>query len=76
MIIKMKIKRGDTVAVISGKDKGKTGVVERAFPKESRVLIPGVNVVKVHERSRKSEGKGQIIEKPRPIHVSNVKKIV
>lgn len=70
----MNIKKGDKVTVISGKDKGKGGVVERAFPKLDRVTIVGVNVVKRHVRSKKSGAKGQIIEHPMPIHVSNVKK--
>ena len=69
----MKIKKGDNIIVITGKDKGKTGVIDRAFPKKDLVLIAGVNVVKKHQKSRKSEGGGQIVEKPMPIHVSNVK---
>ena len=69
----MHIKKGDNVTVITGKDKGKSGVVERAFPKKNLVLIQGVNIVKKHQRSRKSEGKGEIIDKAMPIHASNVK---
>jgi large subunit ribosomal protein L24 len=72
----MKIKKGDKVTVISGKDKGKNGVVERAFPKLDRIIVGGVNVVKKHVRSKKSGTKGQIVERPMPIHVSNVKKTV
>lgn len=69
----MKIKKGDNIIVITGKDKGKTGVIDRAFPKRDLVLVAGINVVKKHQKSRKSEGKGQIVEKAMPIHVSNVK---
>jgi large subunit ribosomal protein L24 len=68
----MKIKKGDKVIVISGKDKGKTGEVAHAYPKLNRVLILGVNVAKRHQRARKQGQKGQLIEKPMPIHVSNV----
>ena len=71
----MKIKTGDTVLVISGKYKGKTGKVLRALPKEERVIVEGVNIVKKHLKPRTGQGKGQIIEKPAPIHVSNVKLI-
>lgn len=68
----MKIKKGDNVIVIAGKDKGKTGKVEQAFPAESRVLIAGVNVQKRHQKARASNQKGQIVERPMPVHVSNV----
>ncbi len=57
---------------MSGKDKGKTGKVTEAFPSENKVLIEGVNIRKVHERARKSNQKGQIIQKAFPINVSNV----
>ena len=69
----MHVKKGDKVKVISGKDKGKSGKILRAIPKEDRVLVGGVNIKKVHEKG-KSKGKGGIIEKAFPIHVSNVKK--
>ncbi len=59
--------------MLAGKDKGKTGKILKAFPRENQVLIEGVNVKKVHERARKSGAKGTIIEKNFPIHVSNVK---
>ncbi len=68
----MKIKKGDNVVVITGKDKGKTGSVERVFPKKGLVLVSGVNVVKRHQRSRTGNGKGQILDKAMPIHISNV----
>jgi large subunit ribosomal protein L24 len=68
----MKIKKNDTVVVIAGKDKGVTGKVVQAFPRDSRVLVDGVNLVKKHEKSRTQGTAGQIIEKSLPIHVSNV----
>jgi large subunit ribosomal protein L24 len=69
----MKIKKNDNVIVIAGKDKGKTGKVLKAFPKLDMVLVDGVNVKKKHQRATKSNSKGQIVEKPLPVHVSNVK---
>lgn len=68
----MKIRKDDNVIVISGKDKGKTGKVATVDPKGGTVVIAGVNVRKVHEKARKANQKGQIVEKPAPIHVSNV----
>jgi large subunit ribosomal protein L24 len=67
----MKIKKGDKVIVITGKDAGKKGTVQRAFPQQTRVLVEGVHMVKVHERARGTK-KGQIVEKAMPIHASNV----
>lgn len=71
----MHIKKGDKVVVLTGKDKGKTGTVIKAMPKENRVVVEGVHVAKVHERSRKGKGKGSIVEKEMPIHASNVRKV-
>ncbi len=68
----MKIRKGDTVQVIAGKDKGKTGSVLMAMPKLDAVIIEGVNVVKRHQKNRRSRSQGQIIEKSMPIHASNV----
>ncbi len=68
----MKIRKDDNVIVISGKDRGKTGKVVKAFPRENKVLIAGVNVVKAHERARKHGGKGQVVERAMPVSVSNV----
>ena len=68
----MKIKKGDTVIVITGTDKGKKGKVLRAFPALERVLVEGVNMKKKHQRANKSNQKGQIIERALPVHVSNV----
>ncbi len=71
----MNIKKDDKVIVLTGKDKGKTGSVTKAFPKENKVIVSGVNVIKKHQKARKSNQKGQIVEKTMPIHVSNVKKV-
>jgi large subunit ribosomal protein L24 len=68
----MKIKKDDNVIVIAGKDKGKTGTVVQAFPKDNLVLISGVNVKKRHQRARKGNEKGQVLDKALPIHASNV----
>ncbi len=68
----MKIRKGDTVQVIAGKDKGKTGSILMAMPKLDAVIIEGVNVVKRHQKNRRTRSQGQIIEKSMPIHVSNV----
>jgi len=69
----MKIKKGDTVLVVSGKDKGKKGKILKAFPTERKVLIESVNLKKRHQKPKKTGAKGQIIQKPAPIDVSNVK---
>ncbi len=66
-----KIKKGDKVVVLSGKDKGKTGEVARVLPKEDRVVVSGVNTVKRHQRPTQTTA-GGIEEKDAPIHVSNV----
>ncbi len=68
----MKIKKGDKVIVIAGKDRGTTGTVSRVMPDKSLLLIEGVNVVKKHRRATQRARKGQIIDKTMPIHVSNV----
>ncbi len=68
----MKIQKGDTVVVTTGKDKGKEGKVVRAYPKKGEVLIEGVNVKHKHQRSTKRGSQGQIVERPMPIDVSNV----
>jgi large subunit ribosomal protein L24 len=69
----MKIKKGDNVIVIAGKDKGKTGKVEKVLAKTEMVLLDGVNIVTKHQKSRRVRGsQGQVIKKPVPIHVSNV----
>ncbi|MES9681550.1 50S ribosomal protein L24 [Gottfriedia acidiceleris] len=68
----MHVKKGDKVQVISGKDKGKQGVILAAFPKNNRVLVEGVNIIKKHSKPTQANPQGGIIEKEAPIHVSNV----
>lgn len=68
----MHVKKGDKVMVITGKDKGKQGVVLKAFPKKNRVLVEGVNIVKKHSKPSQSNPQGGIISQEAPIHVSNV----
>ncbi len=68
----MKIKKGDTVIVTTGKDKGKEGTVVRSFPKQLKVLVEGVNVVSRHQKSKRRGSQGQIIQKAMPVCVSNV----
>lgn len=68
----MKIKKGDAVYILSGKDRGKTAKVLHAYPKLEEVLVDGVNVVKKHQKPRGRGKKGQIIEKPMPIPVAKV----
>lgn len=71
----MKIKKGHTVLIISGKDRGKKGKVLRTLPKKRRVVVEGVALIKKHQKAKKTGEKGQIIEMPAPIDVSNVKTI-
>lgn len=68
----MKIRKNDNVIVISGKDRGKTGKVIRALPRENKVIVAGVNLLKVHKRARREKTKGEVVEKTMPVHVSNV----
>jgi len=69
----MKVKVGDTVKVIAGKDKGKEGKILKTFKSENRVVVEGLNIIKKHSKPRTTEDKGGIIEIEAPIHVSNVK---
>ena len=68
----MHVKTGDKVMVISGKDKGKTGVILASFPKKERVTVEGVNIVKKHSKPSQMNPQGGIINQEAPIHVSNV----
>ncbi|WP_153125744.1 50S ribosomal protein L24 [Peribacillus tepidiphilus] len=68
----MHVKKGDKVVVISGKDKGKQGVILEAYPKKNRVLVEGVNIVKKHSKPSQANPQGGIISQEAPIHVSNV----
>ncbi|MBI2064373.1 MAG: 50S ribosomal protein L24 [Candidatus Yanofskybacteria bacterium] len=68
----MKIKRGDNVIMLNGKDKGKTGKVIKVFAEENRVVIEGLNVLKRAVRARKQGQKGQIISKERAVNAASV----
>jgi large subunit ribosomal protein L24 len=68
----MKLRKGDRVRVLSGKDVGREGEITRVFPERNRVIIDGVNVAKKHQRATKATMQGGIIDKDMPIHVSNV----
>lgn len=68
----MKIRKDDTVIVIAGKDKGKKGKVLKAFPRENKIIVEGINVQVKHEKPRGPENPGGIQKKESPIDVSNV----
>ncbi|MBU6310667.1 50S ribosomal protein L24 [Patescibacteria group bacterium] len=70
----MHVKKGDTVVVLTGTDKGKTGAILRSIPKENKVVVAGVHIRSVHTRSNKGKGKGTVVKKEMPIHASNVRK--
>lgn len=67
-----KIKKGDRVVLLAGRDKGKKGEVLRVFPKEERVVVQGLNLVKRHTRPSQADPNGGIKTKEAPIHISNV----
>jgi large subunit ribosomal protein L24 len=68
----MKLKKGDTVVVIAGKDKGREGEVMTVLPKADKVIVSGVNLARKHQKARKQNEQGGIIDKDMPIHASNV----
>ncbi len=68
----MKIRKGDTVKIISGKDKGKEGKVLKAIPKDNKIIIDNLNLAKKHRKPKKQGEKGEVIQIPKPIDVSNV----
>ena len=68
----MKIKTGDTVVVIAGKDKGVKGEVIKSIPKENKVVVKGVNIQTRHTKPRGAENPGGLVKSESPIHVSNV----
>ncbi|AIM24392.1 50S ribosomal protein L24 [Melissococcus plutonius] len=68
----MFVKKGDKVKIITGKDKNKEGVVLSAFPKNEKVIVEGVNMMKKHQKPTQSAPQGGILEVEAPIHVSNV----
>ncbi len=71
MALKLKIKKGDTVVVVAGKDKGKRGEVLSVNPKENKAVVQGVNVVRRHQRQTQTE-QGGIVSKELPIAISNL----
>lgn len=70
----MKLKKNDSVIIITGKDKGKSGKILRVLVKKNRVIVEGLNMMKKHQRPRKSGEKGSMVNIAMPIHASNVKK--
>ncbi len=70
----MKIKKGDNVTIITGKDKGKSGKISKVLVKENKVIVEGANMMKKHQRPRRSGEKGSMINMAMPIHASNVVK--
>lgn len=68
----MRIKKGDNVMVMVGRDKGKTGKIVRVFPRENKIIIAGLNLKKSHQRPNKNRQKGQIVEKSLPFSASSV----
>lgn len=71
-VLKMKIKKGDTVMVVSGKDKGKKGEVLRVIPTLNRVVVDGAGMIKRHMRRTGANQSGRIVERPAAMHASNV----
>ena len=71
----MKLKKGHNAKIITGKDKGKSGKIVRVLVKENKVIIDGLNMMKKHQRPRKSGEKGSMKSIEMPIHASNVKKL-
>lgn len=71
-LAKMNIKKGDTVLIIAGKDRGKEGTVSRAMPQDNKVIVEGLNIVKKHIRPQGQTRQGGVIDKAMPINVSNV----
>ncbi|HEX6109671.1 MAG TPA: 50S ribosomal protein L24 [Ktedonobacteraceae bacterium] len=70
-LAKMNIKKGDTVLIITGKDRGKQGIVSRALPQVNKVIVEGLNIAKKHIRPQGQTRQGGIIEKAMPLQVSN-----
>ena len=68
----MKLKKGDTIIVTAGKDRGKTSTIIRTFPKKAQVLVEGMNVVTRHQKAKRRGSQGQLITKPMPMSISSV----
>jgi large subunit ribosomal protein L24 len=71
-LAKLNVHKGDTVLVLAGKDRGKTGTVVRAMPRENKVIVEGINIAKKHVKPGRGVQQAGIIEKPMPLHASNV----
>ena len=71
-LAKLHVHKGDTVLVLAGKDRGKSGTVIRTLPRENKVIVEGLNIAKKHVRAGQGVLQSGIIEKPMPMHVSNV----
>jgi len=71
----MKVKKGDLVLITAGKDKGRTGKITKSFPKELKILVEGINMKKKHVRPKKEGEKGQVVDIPAALDISNVKVI-
>ena len=67
-----KIKKGDSVVVLSGKDKGRTGTVQAVMPKDGKVVVDGINVIARHRKPSQQNPQGGIDRKPAPMHISKV----
>ena len=72
MAVRVHVKKGDRVYVLSGEDKGKSGKILRVLPKENRGIVDGINIVKKHTRPTRTNTQGGIIESPAPMDASNV----
>ena len=68
----MRVRKGDRVMVIAGKDRGRESTVMRAIPKDNKVIVEGVNTVKKHQKATRTTMQGGVIDRDMPIHVSNV----
>ena len=68
----MKLKKGDTVEVITGKDKGKQGEIEHVYPKSNKIIVQGINIAAKHSKPSRANEQGGIIDKDMPLDASNV----
>ena len=72
-IAKLKLKKGDRVVVLSGKDIGKEGSISRVIPERNMAIVDGINIAKKHQRATSATAQGGIIDKDMPIHLSNLR---
>ncbi len=68
----MKIRKGDKIKIMAGKDKGKDGVIDRVYPKQNKILIQGINLIKRHIKKNQELPEGGIVDIPKPVQVSSV----